>query len=368
VKGALRLAISGTHHLYADDGTSPNGIDVFTLSGSTVTFLQHVTVGTNGRFAYFGAHHLAVTTFTAGSPAVSYSCLAFADAGNGTVYSFQIAGNGVLTASPISAVAVGGFPSDLAASGSVLFESNIGTTVGGRNTLDVLSFGPGCTLSLLHQTSTGSEQDTNIALINADQVTSADFNSGNLVIYSMGPGGVLTESAVQPGQITSFPDSVAVWNTITSSGMVTNAYTGQSAPNGPPQAQGYRLGAGPFDPLKGSPQTGGDTSTDGAAVAVDSARKLLIQANNTSGQISWYKLTASSTATVGSITFGGDTPLALAGAPFSLAVFGSDLFVAQTFNGDVEDCALATTGVSGCHTIATLTGAGSGEAGSVAIK
>jgi hypothetical protein len=367
VKGALSPAITGTHHLYADDGTGPNGIDVFTLSGSTVTLLQHVTFGPFGPGTWFGAHHLALTTYTAGSPARSYSCLAFASAGDRTVYSFQVAANGAL--SPVSAVAVGGYPNDLAALGSVLFESNLGSQIGGTNTLDVLSFGPGCALSLLHQTSTGSELDVNIALINANQVTSADFNSGKLVIYSLGPGGVLTESAVQAGQITSQPDSPTVWNTVTSTGVVTNVYTGQ-ATSISPQAQGYRLGAGPFDPLKGSPQTDSDaSSSNGAAVAVDPNHKLLIQANNYSGQIGWYKLTPSSTTTVGSIAFGGDTPLSLTGdQPFSLAVFGSNLFVAQAGNGDVEDCALATTGVSGCHTIATLSGAGTGNGGSVAIK
>jgi hypothetical protein len=349
--------------LYAEDGTSPNGIDVFTLSGSTVTFDQHVTVGTSSSL-FLGGHHLAWTTFTAGSPARSYSCLAFADGGNGAVYSFQILADGTLTVSPVSTVAVGGGPSDLAASGSVLFESN---PSGSPHSLDVLSFGPGCTLSLLHQTSTGSELDVNIALINANQVTSADLTSGRMVIYSMGPGGVLTESAVQPGQITG-PDSTAVWNTVTSSGAVTNVYTGQAS-SGPPQAQGYRLGAGPFDSLKKSPQTDTDTSSsNGAAVSVDPAHKLLIQANNHSGQIGWYKLTPSSTATVGTITFGGDTPLALNDLPTSMAVFGSDLFVAQENGGDVEDCALATTGVSSCHTIATLSGAGTGAQGSVAIK
>jgi hypothetical protein len=373
VKGALSLAIAGTHYLYAEDGTSPNGIDVFTLSGSSLTFIQHVTVGANS-LPFFGAHHLALTTFTAGSPARSYSCLAFASAGNGTVYSFQIARNGFLFGSPASAVAVGGYPNDLAASGSVLFESN--PSGFGTGSLDVLSFGPGCTLSLMHQTSTGGEEDTNIALLNADQVTSVDFNSGVLVIYSMGPGGILTESAVQSGEIPAIgglngsgPDSTAVWNTVTPTGVVTNVYSGQ-ATDGPPQAQGYRLGAGPFDTLTGSPQTDSDaSSSNGAGVAVDSVHRLLIQTNNFSGQIGWYKLTAGSTATVGSITFGGDTPLALTGDdPQSMAVLGSDLFVAQDFGGDVEDCALATTGVSGCHTIATLTGAGFSEDGSVAIK
>jgi hypothetical protein len=101
---------------------------------------------------------------------------------------------------------------------------------------------------------------------------------------------------------------------------------------------------------------------------VDSAHKLLIQADQFSSQIGWYRLTASSTAAVGSIAFGGDTPVAITGDdPTSMAVIASDLFVAQRA-GDVEDCALATTGVSGCHTIATLTGAPTGNGGSVAIK
>jgi hypothetical protein len=149
---------------------------------------------------------------------------------------------------------------------------------------------------------------------------------------------------------------------------VTNVYTGQAS-SGPPQAQGYRLGAGPFDSLKTSPQTDTDpSSSNGAAVAVDPTHQLLIQANNHSGQIGWYKLTTGSMADVGSIAFGGDTPLAVNDLPTSMAVFGSALFVAQENGGDVEECALTTTGVSGCLTIATLSGAGTGSQGSVAIK
>jgi hypothetical protein len=364
VNGPLSSAVSGTHYLYADDGGNP-GIDVFTLSGTTVTFLQHVNLDATDPLGLLGLHHLAVTTYTAGSPIQRFSCLAFATEGL-TVYSFKIANNGMLSASPVSAVAMPRWPGDLAASGSILFESSMDPIEGfDTNSLGVLSFGPGCTLSLMRETSTGTHLDMNIALINANQLVTAESDTGNLVIYSLGTHGVLTKSAVQPGQIAS-PDSMAVWNTMTPTGVVSNVYTGQ-ATSGPPQAQGFRVGAGPFDPLTGSPQTDTDPkSSNGAAVAVDAAHKLLVQANNGSGQIAWYKLAASSTTKVGSITFGGDTPLAASDQPISMAVFSGNLFVAQNLGGGVEDCALATTGVSGCHKIITLTGGGGGT--SVAIK
>src|SRR6202023_2010768 len=102
----------------------------------------------------------------------------------------------------------------------------------------------------------------------------------------------------------------AVWKAHTPSGTVTNVYTGQVT-NGRPQVQGSQYNAGHFSSLAGSPQTDGDaTSANGAAVTVDAAHMLLLQANQYSGQIAWYALTAGSPGVVGSMTYKGDTQLA----------------------------------------------------------
>jgi hypothetical protein len=49
---------ASTHYVYAEDGTSPDGIDVFKKSGSLFSFVQNVTVGA-AFSTWFGAHHLA---------------------------------------------------------------------------------------------------------------------------------------------------------------------------------------------------------------------------------------------------------------------------------------------------------------------
>ena len=347
----VRGSLSGTmgkkkksHFLYAEDGTCPDGIDVFKIEGTKLSHVQTVTgVGCSPN-TYFGTHHLAVVT----KPS---HCLIYASVGDGFDYSFSITDKtGKLSKTPVSSVNVGGRPSDLAVSGSTVFESNPG------NFIDVLQVGSGCKLTLLKQNLTGnSEVDYGIALTNSTTVVAADENQRLMVAYKLGSGGTLTEPIRQDGQIFD-PQGIAVLKT--SKG--PHVFTGQST-DVQPQTQGFTFTGTAFNPLKNSPQISSDeTAENGAAVAVSGPNDLLAQAFS-SGQIGWDHLTATG------MKYTSDTKLAKKDAPTELTVFKNTLFVAQAYGGDLESCKLAPNKVSGCHTVATLTGAGSGDGGSTAV-
>jgi hypothetical protein len=253
-------------------------------------------------------------------------------------------------------------------------------------------------LSLASQNSTGSEIDINWALYNPTTIVSVDTSSGplgmlgkgDMVAYTLQSNNTLIETARSDGQIPgnfdngTGPDSVTV--------LCGNVYTGQ-ATSAPPQAQGFSFDGSAFTPVAGSPRTDpndGKTS-NGAAVGGSANNHILIQANNYSGQISWYSL-AGGGGRMSDIQ--GNTPLQNPGATdhlcgdaspatgciplheplylpvlraTQLTVAGNNLLVAQARGGDLEDCALAPDRVYDCHSIATLTGAFSGVGGSAAI-
>jgi hypothetical protein len=276
VAGSLHASLGpGTHYLYAQDGTCPDGIDVYEVAGTGLANIQNVAAGCEAG-TFFGNHHLAVVR----TPA---NCLIFSSDGDGNVYSFTInPSTGMLSTWPASSVTVGGFPGDLAVSGSTVFESNI---FGG--TIDVLTVGSGCALTLRTQNSTGPEFDINIALANPTTVVSADLNSGDMVAYTLQPNDTLVETVNDPGQIAN-PDSVAV--------LSGNVYTGQ-ATGGPPQTQGFSFDGTAYTPLAGSPQTSSDPSSiNGAAVAGSTKNHLLAQADQYSGHIGWDSVTGTGMA------------------------------------------------------------------------
>jgi hypothetical protein len=49
----------GTHYIYAQDATCPDGVDAFKVSGTTLTHIQTVGVGCSDSH-FYGQHHLAV--------------------------------------------------------------------------------------------------------------------------------------------------------------------------------------------------------------------------------------------------------------------------------------------------------------------
>ena len=218
----MPLATTHADFLYAQDGTCPDGIDVFKLSGTKLSHVQTVKGVGCVVTTWYGSHHLAVVT----KPA---DCLIYTDQQDGLVRSFKISAmTGKLTSKPAGSANVGGGPSDLAVSGSTVFESDP------NNSIDVLTVGSDCHLSIDSQNSTSGERDFDIAAVNSKTVVSADNNSNLLVAYTLESDGKMTETIRHSSQIFD-PQGVALYST--SSGL--NVYTGQ-ATTSPPQTQGPR--------------------------------------------------------------------------------------------------------------------------------
>lgn len=85
----LAGATRATHFIYVSDGTSPDGIDVYSYDGTTASLLQHVTIG-NVESDLPGDNFLTLGGTT-------NQCLVFDDSGDGFLYSYAIASNGTLT-------------------------------------------------------------------------------------------------------------------------------------------------------------------------------------------------------------------------------------------------------------------------------
>lgn len=330
----------GTNYVYAEDGTCPDGIDVYKVTGKKLTHLQNVQVGCS-ETVYYGAHHVDVVR-------APQDCLIYSSSGENTVYSFKIhPKTGELSAKPAGSVAVDD-PQDITSAGSTAFVSSPSASI------DVLRVGSGCALTLTSENSTNDEQDVNIGLAGPTTVVSADIFSGDMVAYKLHKNGKLAEIASDPGQLPA-PDGIAVANG------GRDVYTGSASGFNPAEAQGFSYVDNAFTPLPGSPQTSSDQSSKFGIAMVAATKYHLLAEGDISGQISWYKLGRK-------MSYTGDTALAdPTGQPTDFALRGDNLLVAQTYGGDLEDCTLATDNVSDCHTVATLTGAGSGNGGSVAI-
>lgn len=345
VRRDLRRPVTGgASYIYAQDGTCPDGIDVYSVTGTGINHIENVSVGCSGG-QYYGNHQLAV----ARTPA---DCLLFNDE-DGNVYSFTIdSSTGEIPSSPSSTVTTGGTPGDLLVSGSTVYVADTGS-----HEIDVLTLGSGCALTLRSVNSTGTEYDTDIALVNPTTIVSDDFTSGDLVAYTKQSNDTLVETANTPGQL-SQPDGTAAQ----SLGSSTLVFTGEAATN-PPETQGATFRGSSFTALKGSPAQSSDpNSSGGVIVAVASADHLLLQADVISSQVGWFTVTSNG------LTYRSDTPLAVpGGSPSEFTLAGNDLLVPDAATGDVEACVIATSGVSGCRVILTTTGAGSGNAGSVAV-
>lgn len=342
---AAAFAAPSVHFLYADDGTCPDGIDVFKVSGSTLTLVENIVAGCSGGNNLFGAHRLAVTKKTSSGPA----CLFFASSGNGvsgTVNSFAIASStGKLT--PKTSVSGGTDPTDLLVVGRILIETDPDGLA--FNTYKIKT---SCALTALLSNSTGSEFDINIAQLHGTAVASADVSTGNIVTYHLNTTtGAMTEVHSVAGQI-GHPDSLAVQTASSSSGQVINVFTGQSTLS-PPQVQAAQATStgSALSAFSGSPVTDGDgSSSNGIGVLV--AGRLLLQLNNESSQVAWYGFTTGKPGVPGSIAYGGDT--ALTASPTEMTQLGSTLFVAMWTAGVVDACAVGAGGVSGCVAAATL--------------
>lgn len=341
VVGRLAHTLGGSGgFLYAQDGTCPDGITVFQVIGRTLTQIQQVTIGCSVG-GYFGNHHLALATVSGDE------CLLFSD--EAALDSFTISADGQISSSPVSTLSIGdGDNGDLAVSGSTVYQDSprIGL-------IYEVSLAPGCMMTLESQNSTNGEADYNIGVANGD-VVSADDNTGDMVAYTPQPDGTLTETVNDPGQITS-PSGIAVL----SNGAITNVYTGQSV-SGAPQAQGERFSGTAFTPAGVGTDTD-PSAADGGVVAGSATYGILAQANQYSGTIGYYRLTARG------VVYMGDTPLEVYDEPTQMTAVGSNLLIAGAEHGVIQDCAMSAAGVSDCHTIAKLPGSARSFDGSVAV-
>ena len=353
-------ASTTTHYVYAEDGTSPDGIDVFKKSGSFFSFVQNVTVGAASG-TYYGAHHLAVTKATTSRP----PCLFFASDGDHQIYSFSIdPSTGKLTATAQGSVPAGTVrldPADLLVVGHILID-----TEPSESAFRTFAINADCSLTALMVNSTGGENDINIAVLQGHNIVSSDTNSGDIVTYLLNTTtGALTEISSVAGAA-SRPDSEAVQVKNTTSGTVINVFTGTVLV--PPEAQAAQTDSnGLFlDQFSGSPATDGDSgAVNGIGVMVSGG--LLLQLNENSNSVGWYTITPGTPGTPGSIAWASDT--ALGNGPTEMAKLGGVLFVAMWSAGVLDECHLGSSGVSGCVAAASLsTNGGTYENdGSVAI-
>lgn len=333
---ALDTSSNGTHYLYVDDGTNPDSIDVY-KTGATLTHVGNFPTDGINASTYYGSSIFAVTT----------GCLVYGN-GNGFVDSYPINADGSLGAQ-VSHIAISGVPSD------VHIKKGTHTAYVNVPSGEIASYniGSGCTLTFDSSVTTSSTFIVNFGI--AGKVLLApDLNTGDLITYTLGTGGVITPLNAVTGQI-SASDAVAVQKLPHGS---FHVYTGQAV-GGPPQAQGGKLNSstGAITFLNGSPASDPNGS-DGAAVTFVMRHHFLIQGEQISDTLANYSVVS------GTLSFKSETPMAVSNeAPRYFAKLGSTLFVSMTYNGDVEACTITSTGATGCKTVATLTNTGGDQAG-----
>lgn len=329
---------SGTHYLYADDGTSPDAIDVWKIG----TALTHVGTypdnANNGSSIYNATSRLAV----AASDKAHGNCLIQADGENnsppGYINSYTINSDGSVGSqvSHLRSQSTSGPTGDVHVSGDTAYLDNQDSD------FESYSIGTGCTLTFEHSTAQkGGVID--FALTGKELV--APDCSGSLDVYTLGSGGTITFLQSTTAQA-SCPQGAAAGTVKTKSGNVTNVFSGQSIFS-PATVEGGQLNkkTGTVSFLNGSPAT--DSSGElGLAGLYDTTDGLFISGEATSSAIGVYTIKHGKPGTPGSITFTAHIALPSSSEPEVLVQHNSVLFV-LSFNGVVNSCKLAKTGVSG---------------------
>jgi hypothetical protein len=346
VVGQLGSPLPGPAYVYAEDGTCPDGISVYAILGTTLTQIQQVSVGCAERGAP-GSHYLAVAQGNWGE-----DCLLYLDVGDAELDSFVIAPDGQISSSPASDVTLGGHPNDLATSANTVFVSALN-----EQYIDELSISQGCMLALSSQNQTLGEWDNDIAVAGGDLVSANFLGPGDLVAYAPQSNGTLAEVATRPGGIPR-PSGIAVleW------GSSSNVYTGDTpGVLQPPEVQGARFTGTVFSAAYLAAD-GDYQAQTGGAVAASVEYRTLAQADVLAGTIAYYGLTPTTISYEGTASLAQTDDL-----PIEMTIAGANLVVANDLGGDVEDCSIAVSGISDCHTLVVLPGAGGGVSGSTAV-
>ncbi len=340
------LGSGQAHYLYADDGTSPDSIDVWKI-GTTLTHVGNYPDNANNDSGIYNAtSRLAVAAMDKAHGA----CLLQADGENNTppgfINSYPINSDGSLGSqvSHLQAQNTSAPTGDVHVSGDTAYLDNQG------GDFESYSIGTGCVLAFEHSApQTGTVVD--FALVGKELF--APNCSGSFDIYKLGTGGTITFLKSTPSQA-SCPDGVAAGSVQTKTGKVTNVFSGQSIAN-PATVEGGQLNkkTGVVTYLTGSPAS--DSSGQlGLAGVYDSNDGLLISGEAFSSAVGVYTVKHGTPGTPGSISYMAHVALPNAGEPEVLVQFHATLFV-LSLNGVINSCTLAKTGVSACAVAATVT-------------
>jgi hypothetical protein len=218
-----------------------------------------------------------------------------------------------------------------------------------------------------------------IAVETTTTVVEASTTDEAIDTYSIAADGTSTWVSTVSNQSQRYPrglDGVDVLTIAAPQGGVHNVYAGSIACPGscnPTQVQGFQARLRSMTPLVGSPavDTGYSFGLWGGPVLLsDATHGLVLQASPYNNVVGWYNATAGSPGFPGSLTLGGNAVLAsgLAGnVPMLMVRLGSSLYVGELNKGEIDRCSIGASGISACAWVITLTGAGSGLGGPIAV-
>ncbi|MDQ2744062.1 MAG: hypothetical protein M3Z66_17450 [Chloroflexota bacterium] len=332
--------------VYAETGERANSIDEFGAKPTGLTFLGNVRTGglSTGTLG-FPQNDIGI----AAKNGTHGACLVHADSG-GQVESFAInSSSGSLT--PVSSVPEGDgvtfFPGDVKIdrSNNIAWVS-VFSDINGTELVS-LQIGSTCALTAGSTFVTSGRQEFYSISLAGNQLFAIDANSNTAYVYQIGADGLtLTQESVTPTQVSS-PSGTAAGT----SGAQAFTFNGR-ATNNAPQAEAHTLSSGGvLGPVAGSPSTD-FKGQDGSNVYFTQSLGLLTQTEQQTVSIAAYSVTGGTLHLVNRVLLD-----ASAIEPTSQTEIANFLLVLNYFSGTISACRLsATSGVSDCLHVATLTG------------
>jgi 6-phosphogluconolactonase (cycloisomerase 2 family) len=314
--GAARfsLAVSGTHYVYVNNGSSPNSISGYKATSSGLTPLPgspYVTGGSGGGSGY-GGNQLAI------SP--DDKCLFASDDGGGTFNAFAINADGSLTqvthatveALNVQAVAV-------SPKGGVVFVGMFNGYSSGP--VDSFSIGSGCAITEVQHIDIGAGIGSIAVSSDGSKLFVSSYTNGFIDTYAIS-GTSLSLLQSNPANPTS-PDGLASVGSYLFSGDAT----GSTAETGAYTFTSW----GVLTSLPGSPAMD-PQGVNAAQVWVDRAHKQLIDSEQFSNSFEIYRIKS------GSYTFLAHAAGTGTSNPTAMTQLGNYILVTNDSNGTISPC------------------------------
>lgn len=356
--GARLPALTGTHYVYVDDGISStaNSIDEFSATSQGLTYLGTVSTYFEGGWAGMDLIALAPATSSHG-PCLLHSD--FIGATSGAIESYSIdPATGLLT--PVSIIPEGGvqgpFPGEVKVSpnGNDVYLSvrSIGAgEYGHEGYLAAFPLQAGCVLGPQTTYSlTNYQRYYSLALPDATHLFAPDARSIHDDVYTI-IGGVYLILASHTHDQVNAPMGAAAG----SIAGVTYTFNGAYQTTGAPvQANTFDSHTGTLGPVPGSPQGVKNMATNGETnLYLTPSLGLLTEVEGLNNVVLSFQISG------GRFSYRNTAPLeSTARYPDSQTGLGRYLLVVDEGSGTLSACVLASTGVSGCQQVATLTGGG----------